>query len=381
MNPGPRPIDRPEGDPERIPWWNTTLGEKEALACAQVVRHGQLGRGPRTEELEARLAQVLGVPAALCVPSGSAGLLLALMSLDIGPGDEVIVPDLTWIATAHAAVLLGARVVLVDCLPDRPVLDPDAAAAAVTPRTRAIVPVHLSGRAAPCTELRALCERRGIHLVEDATQALRSRGPQGALGTVEVIGVFSMGMSSLVSTGQGGVVVAREAVRFRRLQRGAQQGVVNDVGMEAYLHPGSNLEFTDLQAAVGLAQLEHLEQRVEHVRAVHERYAAGLAGLEGVRLEAFDLERGELPLWTEVRCRDRDHLRRGLCERHIETRLPHRPLHHAPHLGEGARDGDYPHAQRHASELLILPSGPSQPLENVDRVIDALVTDAGRRAA
>jgi len=362
----------------RISWWSTAFGEAEALATASAVRAGRLSRGPITEELEARLAHELGVRGALVVPSGSAALVAAMLAVEVGTGDEVIVPDLTWIATANAAALLGARAVPVDCLEDRPLIDPEAVRRAMTPRTKAVVPVHLAGRAAPMTELRELCDGSGAALIEDAAQALGSRGPDGLLGTQGDVGVFSLGVAKLVSTGQGGVVVSNEPRILDRLRRIAFHGVeyasedVPTTGFEErYRHLGLNLKFSDVLAAIGLEQLGRLEEKRARVREVHERYDAGLACLGEVAVEPFDLDGGELPLWTEVRCAERDALRARLTERGVETRLQHRPLHHAAHLAveQGAR---FPAAERHARELLILPSGPSRSLEEVDRVVEEL---------
>ena len=360
---------------EQISWWRTYLGEEEAQASAAAIRDGHLSRGPLTAFLESELAEQLGVPHAVLVPSGSMGLLLALMALDVGPGDEVIVPDLTWIATAHAASVLGAKVVLVDCEAERPLLDVKAVEAAITPRTKAILPVHLAGRAVPLDELRALAKSRGIAIVEDAAQAFASRTPEGPLGTLGDIGIFSLGVAKLVSTGQGGIVVTKDDELAQRLRDASWHGVRNG-DEEAYVRLGMNMKFSDVLAAVGRQQLRRLGAKTAHVRAVYERYRDGLADVPGIEVEPIDLASGELPLWTEVRCDDRDGVREALAAVGIETHLPHRPLHHAPHLKDGAADAAFPNAERHARELLILPSGPAQSITNVDRVINALTKRA-----
>ena len=350
----------------------THCGEAEAVAAAQAVRSRQLSQGPLSAELEARLAAFVGSRHAVITPSGSAALLLAMIALGIGPGDEVIVPDITWIATAHGAALLGAKVVLADCLPDLPLLDPVAVARAITPRTRAILPVHLAGRRAPVDPVLDLARPRGIAVVEDVAQALGARHLGRHLGTSGDMGIYSLGITKLVATGQGGFVATDDDALAERLRTAKVHGV-RLMPAEDYQGLGINLKFPDILAAVGLVQLGRIEEKMANVRAVYHRYTEGLRNHPSVSVVPSALETGELPLWTEVRCRSRNRLVAHLTARGIETRLPHRPLHHAAHLGANGTDDDFPNASRLGAEMLILPSGPAQPLENVDRVIEAVL--------
>jgi dTDP-4-amino-4,6-dideoxygalactose transaminase len=235
---------------EPVSWWRTAIGEDERATILDSLARERISMGAVTAELEAELCRRLEVPYAVATTSGSVALMMALLALDIGPGDEVIVPTRTFIATAHAASLLGARVVLVDCGAESPNLDVERLAAHITDRTKAIIPVHLNGRAVDARVFE-IARQRGLAVVEDAAQALYSRTPQGYLGTLGDIGCFSFGMVKLASTGQGGALVTRDEALYRRLVAIRNHGV-RDVVSHDYLGVGGNFKFTDILASIGL---------------------------------------------------------------------------------------------------------------------------------
>ncbi len=237
---------------EPVSWWRTAIGEDERATILDSLARERISMGAVTAELEAELCRRLEVPYAVATTSGSVALMMALLALDIGPGDEVIVPTRTFIATAHAASLLGARVVLVDCGAESPNLDVERLAAHITDRTKAIIPVHLNGRAVDARVFE-IARQRGLAVVEDAAQALYSRTPQGYLGTLGDIGCFSFGMVKLTSTGQGGALVTRDEALYRRLVAIRNHGV-RDVVSHDYLGVGGNFKFTDILASIGLWQ-------------------------------------------------------------------------------------------------------------------------------
>ena len=238
----------------RIPWWRTSFGEEEVQAIAEAIRAEHITMGPITAELEKKLAEALGVPYAVVTTSGSVALLMALIALGIEPGDEVILPNRTFVATAHAVVLLGAKVVLVDVRQDIPVLDVTQLRAKITPRTKAIMPVHLCGRGGDLEELLRIAKEHGLLVVEDACQAIFSRGEQGYLGTRSDAGCYSLGITKLIGTGQGGLVVTRDVETYQKLRLVRNHGVA-DVFKADFNLLGFNFKFTDMMAALGLVQL------------------------------------------------------------------------------------------------------------------------------
>lgn len=356
-----------------IGWWSTHLGEEEISAANAAMQDRGFSMGGVTAALERDIAKRLGAGHAVVVPSGSAALLVALMALEVGVGDEVIVPDVTWIATAHAARLLGADVRLAETLADRPVMDTARLPDLVNDRTKAILPVHVNGRAVDMKPLLALAEERGIAVVEDAAQALGSRTAVGYLGTLGAMGVYSLSLTKLVSVGQGGVVVTNDDALYERLLSVRTHGVANYGFEERYLGLGFNFKVSDVLSAIGRVQFSRLDEKVAHVKAVYAHYCEGLDGINGLRIIPVDVEGGEVPLWTEVLCDDRRAVMAHLGSHGIKTRPYHPALHTAPHLPDAV---DHSNASRFGECGLVLPSGPSQPLDAVRRTIAALKSSA-----
>jgi perosamine synthetase len=351
-----------------IRWWRNDLGDDEIAAVAAAIRQRRLNYGPECEAFEAALARYLGVPYVIGTPSGSAALLLALKACGVGPGDEVIVPALTFIAPAHAALWLGARVRLVDVSAGRPVVHPDDVQRAVTRHTRAIVCVHLNGRAVDIDAIRASVGDRPVALIEDGAQALGSRNAGRFLGTLADVGAFSLSISKLITTGEGGFVVTADEGRYRQLAKLRNHGVLS-LADNVFPELGFNFRPTGLQAAVGLAQLRKIDAKIAALRQVYRRYQAMLDALPSIRLLEVNLDSGEVPLWVEVLCAERDHVVRALQQRGIEAKPFHPCLSESPHLHAA---GDFPNARRFAAEGLILPCGPDQRAADLGRVADAL---------
>jgi perosamine synthetase len=356
---------------DKITWWRTSVGDEARDRVISTIGAENFSDGPVTRALEREFATALGVPHALLVPSGSAALLLALLACDVGPGDEVIVPDVTWVATAHAAALLGAKVRLVDTRPDLPLMDVTLVEPLIGPKTRVIMPVHLNGRQVDMVALVALAARHGVRIVEDAAQAIFSKAAAGKAGTIGDIGCYSLGMTKLISTGQGGLVVTRDAALHDKLHAAKYHGVTTDhEGIETYSSLGFNFKFNDVAAAVGFDQVLNADDRIAAVCRIYEAYEDGLANLPHLRLLAVDLAAGEVPLWTEIRTPHREALYHYLAQRGIMTRRLHPPLHLAPHLSDD--QSRFPCAIKLSAEGLCLPCGPAQSMSNVERVIETL---------
>lgn len=351
-----------------ISWWRTDLSEAEAASAARAIREEHLSQGPVVSEFEARLAEYLGVPYVVATTSGSMSLLMALWTLGVGPGDEVIVPNRTWIATAHAAVLLGAKVRLVDVEKDRPIIDPDGIEEAITTRTKAIIPVHLNGRSADMREINRIAHKHGLRVVEDAAQALGSRNCDGLLGTQSDLGCFSLSVAKIITTGQGGFVATRDRTLYEKMIALRMHGVQSVVDAE-WIQPGFNFRFTDILAAIGLVQVTQLDERIKTVRTIYSRYAAAIRDLPFLELIPSNIEAGEVPVYIEVLCKERDALIAFLADRNIQSRPFYPDLDRATYL---SGTGEFPNSRRYGNEGIYLPCGPGQSMANIDAVLDAL---------
>ena len=366
-----------------IQWWRTEVGEAEVAKVADSIRAERISNGPVTGELEAAIAATLDVPYVVCTTSGSMALTLALLTLGVGPGDEVIVPNRTFMATAHAALVLGAKVRLVDTRADIPALDVAQVEAAITPRTKAILPVHLNGRAVDMPALAKIAKKHGLALVEDTAQAFLSKAPFGWLGAQSDLGCFSLGMTKLISTGQGGFVVTRDEALYRKMRRVQCHGVV-DTLTDNYEMLGSNFKFNDVLASLGVIQLQRGPAKIAHVTKVYEKYRLSLDRLHGLEIIPVMVETGEVPLWTEIvvhsGAEERARLMAFLAERGIQTRRFLPDLDRSQYLGNG---GDFVNSRRFEAGGMFLPGGPAQPMANVERTIEALHEYAAlrRRAA
>jgi len=353
----------------RIPFWYTKLGAAESEAVARCIRDGRLSQGPVTEEFEQELASFLGVPHVVATTSGSAALYLAAAGLGIRAGDEVIVPDRTFMATAHAMMLAGANVRLVDAEPNRTVIDASLIEAAITSRTKAIVPVHLNGNAADIRTIRRIAAAHGLFVIEDAAQAFGSRSVDGYLGTRTDAGCFSLGVTKLITTGQGGFVATHDLALAQRMRAFRSHGV-HDTYDSSYEHFGFNLKFTDIAASIGLIQLGKVAAKIDAHRSVYDFYRKALNGLDFVRVSPVDSNPGCVPLWTEAFVADRKRVILMLDKGGIQVRPFLPSLHVSSYLGS-FDDNEFPHSNAFGRQGIFLPSGPDMPDEWLERVAAA----------
>ena len=273
--------------PEPIPVAGPWITEREAELAADAARHAW---GPDHYAFNARFermfADYIGVAHAVSLPHATAGLHLSLAALGIGPGDEVIVPDVTWIASAAPVVYVGAEPVLVDILPVTWCLDPAAAEAAIGPRTRAIIGVDLYGSACDWDALAAIAGRHSLHLIEDAAEALGSEYRGSRAGKLGKTGVFSFHGSKTLATGEGGMLVTDDKAVLARVQTLRDHG--RPPGDQLFLNEEVAFKYkmSGVTAALGIAQMERIDELVAYKRAIFGWYAERLGDLQGVALNA-----------------------------------------------------------------------------------------------
>lgn len=273
--------------PVMIPW----LGKAEADAAAEAVLSGWVAQGPRVARFEEEFAARVGARHAVAVSSCTTALHLALVACGIGPGDEVIVPSFSFIATANAVRYVGATPVFADVDLETGNLTPETVEPVVTDRTRAVMLVHQGGMPADVDAMRTLCIRHGLELVEDAACAIGSEYLGKPVGAGSAIAAWSFHPRKLLTTGEGGMLTLdREdwAGRLRRLREhamdlsAAARHASSGPTFESYLETGFNYRMTDIQAAVGLVQLEKLDAMVERRRQLADRYYELLADIPGL---------------------------------------------------------------------------------------------------
>lgn len=345
------------------------LRDDIVAAVGAVLDHGQFILGPEVERFERALAALCEVRHTVGVASGTDALILSLRALGIGPGDEVITVPNVFPATASAITLAGARPVFVDVREDLN-LDPDALEAAVSPRTKAILVVHLTGRPADMHPVMRIAERHRLLVIEDCAQAMGARYHGQPVGSFGAAGCFSFHPLKVLSgCGDGGAVVTNDASLAQRLVKARNHGLCSRDECEAW---GVNSRLDTLQATILSAKLSYLEGWIAERRAVAAFYRAQLAGI--VRVPEERPHECCVYQTFVVQAERRDELQRHLARRGIETMVHYRiPLHlQEAARGLGYRAGDFPVAERLARTILSLPIWPGLGRVEQEAAVDAI---------
>lgn len=361
----------------RIPLSVPSFVGREAKYLQECVESGWVAaRGPFVERFEDLFAAIHDRASAVSAASGTAALHTAMADLGLRAGDEVIVPTLTFIASVNPIRYVGATPVFVDADPTTYTLDVEAVERAVGPRTRAIVAVHLYGQPVDMDPILDVATRHDLAVIEDATEALGARYRGRACGTIGDVGCFSFNGNKLITSGGGGMLLARSAERLEHIRFLTLQG--RDPDRLEYVHSevGFNYTLSNVQAAVGLAQLEGLEERLIRKRAIASRYAAGLADVAG--LKPFrQPEWADGSFWLNAVLvdhayeRTRDETIAALSAAGIDSRPFFTPIHLLPPYREFATN-PFPVSERLHQQGVLLPSSPSLTDDDQARVIGAL---------
>jgi perosamine synthetase len=339
------------------PW----LDEREEDLVVEVLRSGRLSLGPTSDRFEEAFADAVGAPYAAAVASGTAGLHLLCVANQVAPGDEVITSPYSFVASANCAVYVGATPVFADIDGRTLNLDPAAAEAAVTERTRAVVAVDIYGYPCELDELRAVCERHGLVLVQDACQALGARYKQRPVGSHGPSAVFAFYPNKQITTGEGGVVTTHSEREWRLLRSLRNQGRADSGGWLEHARLGFNYRLDDVRAAIGLGQLEKLDEILARRSSVAARYAELLADVEGLGLPCED-DADHLRSWfvyvvTLPAGSDREAIIDTLASRGVHSARYLPCIHLQPYMRErfGFREGLCPVAEEMSARTLALP--------------------------
>lgn len=348
----------------RINTWNISLGEQEAQAAYKSIMERNLSEGVKVKELENRLASFLGRKYAICVPNGSSAVLLAMMGIGIQPGDEVIIPDFTFIATGHAPKLLGANVILADTKEDVPLLDVERAMELLTPKTKAIVPVHLNGRRADTKILKERLKGTGVYVIDDSCQAFASGTEGDYAGCDADIACYSFAVTKIMTTAQGGFVATDDDELYARMKRLKMQGMDNIFESNVYQLAGFNLKYTDILASIGLIQLEKIQQKVEASRFNYKMYSEALR--EKAQFKLIPTKEDEVVYTPDILCENAKIVRAFLEDKEIQVRPAGACLHKANYFEKRM---PYHNAEYFEEHLLYMPGGPDQRIENIETTI------------
>ncbi len=362
-----------------IPVSEPILDGNEAAYLAECIETKSISsQGAFVRRLEEGLAALAGHRYGIAVTNGTAALELCVKALGVGPGDEVILPAFTIISCAAAVVRAGATPVLVDCEPDTWNMAVDRVAEKITPRTKAIMAVHIYGLPVDMNPLAAVAGEHGIPIIEDAAEAIGLTYGGRQCGGIGLISAYSFYANKHVTTGEGGMVttsdpeIAEKCRSYRNLCFGSKRFVHEELGW--------NMRLSNLQAAIGVAQLERLEATLGRKRAIGRRYTEKLAGVSGLRLPLERTDKADNAYWVYGVVLDKEigfdaaEAIRGLTERRIDSRPFFWPMHEQPVFRRmGLFDGEsYPVSENLARCGLYLPSGVALTDDQLDRVVEAV---------
>jgi len=375
---------------EFLPLARPTLGEEEIQEVVDTLRSGWLTTGPKVERFEGIFKEYLGVPEAVAVSSGTAGLHLALLAAGVGAGDEVITTSMSFAATANAIVLCGAKPIFADCDPDTLNIDLRGVEARITAKTKAIVPVHFAGQPCAMDELMEIARRRAVPLIEDAAHALGTEYKGRKIGALGDMAVFSFHPIKTITTGEGGMVVTSNRewaermrlLRFHGISTSAWQRHAGGRSPRYSIQlPGFKYTMMDLQAAIGIHQMDKMDRFVERRTSLAGLYRLGFGEVKGARplgLVSYPQRHAwhifVVQLELEKLTIDRDRFLDLLKERNIGSGIHFPALHMQPYYQEkwGYRSGDFPNAERASERILSLPLFPTMSEEDVWDVVRAV---------
>lgn len=350
--------------PQIQPW----IDDSELEELAKVIKSTYISENEATKEFEQRLQEITGAKYVIAYANGTLGLAAALMVLGIGSGDEVIVPDLTFIATANAVILAGATPVLCDINEKGWQMSPSSFRSKITSKTKAVIPVHLYGQSAEMDEIMAIAKEHKIFVIEDAAESIGTTYKNKHVGTIGDIGMISFYANKIITSGEGAVMLTDDATLAKELYKMKNHGREKK-GIFIHESIGFNFSFSDLHAAVGISQLKKLPKILSRKKEINDKYISELKSI----VKFFEHSSDVSPVYwfTNIEVPSAEKLEIFLKENGIGSRRYFYPLHMQP-CYKGKFGNDFPNAQNAYETGLSLPSSYSLTNEQQDYVISKI---------
>lgn len=346
-----------------IDWWSTGFGQSEIDSISEAIHNKNISQGKINTLLEENFAKALNVKFAVTSPNGTQAILIALHSVGVRGGDEVIVSSLTAIGTANAIFGLGGKPIFVDSSWENPNLDVKKIEEKISNKTKAILIVHYNGISVDMDAVIKISNKFGIPVIEDAAQAMFSKSKNQYLGTFLNAGTFSFAVSKIISSGQGGITVTNDEKLYNEMKRLKIQD------RDEYDSPTFNMKFTDIQASMLIPQLNEISKKIVKLKEIYQMYATAFKDLKAIEMVGNANEPGELPLWAIAKCQRRDELYNFLVANDIRPLKWPRPLNEAKWF---QAKGDFPNASYWSSQGLRLPCGPARNFDDIKKTIDII---------
>lgn len=378
---------------EVLPVFRPAMGEEEIKAVAEVIRSGWIGLGPKTEKFENKFSEYVNAKYAIGLNSATAALHLSLLTLGIKSGDEVLVPALTFVSTAHAAVYVGAKPVFVDVDEETLCMDPEDLKRKITKKSKAVIPVHYGGHAVDLDAIHKIAKKHQLFVIEDASHACGSKYKGKMIGGLSDLTCFSFHAVKNLATGDGGMVTTNNKILAEKIKCLRWVGINKEtwereekVLTKGYRQYGWHYEVTelgykyhmnDLAAAIGLVQLKNLNRNNKKRNLLAKRYDEKLGDLNFLKIPT-------VRTWTDtarhnyvIKTKYRDQLNLFLKDKMISSGVHYMPIHYHPYYRNQNLVANVPVTEKIWKELLTLPLYPTLSLSDQDRVINA-VTKFGK---
>lgn len=374
-----------------IPVFRPNFGKEEIEAVSNVLKSGWIGLGPKTEEFEKRFANYVGTPFAIALNSATSALHLALVAAGIGKGDEVIVPSLTFVSTAHAVMYVGATPVFADVERDSLCISPDDVEKKITKRTKSIIPVHYGGHPADLDRLKEIAYTHGLIIIEDASHACGSLYRGQKIGSISPFTCFSFHAVKNLATGDGGMITVKDKKIAERLKRLRWVGIskntwdrleeISEDDNRSYRAYGWHYEIeelgykyhmNDINAALGIVQLQKLDKANNRRRELAKRYDQGFKNIAEIRCPVLHTDIVSAQHNYVIRCKERDKLHLFLRELNISTGVHYMPLHLQPYYKKLYPKTKLPVTETEWKQLLTLPLYPMLAQKQQDHIISSI---------
>jgi perosamine synthetase len=359
-----------------INWWNTTLGLNEKKSLINSFISKKLSQGIKTEELEKQLSKEMDVPYVVVTNSGTSAIYISLLALGLKKNQEVIVPNLTWIATAQPVISCGAKPILIDNKSDLPLINEDLIQKKITKKTKGIIAVQFHGRVCNMEAINKIAKKNKLFVLEDACKSMFSRSKYGYMGTIGDVGCFSLGMVSLLTVGYGGFLVTKKKSIYEKAKLIRDHGCVRN-DWDDYKYMGLNFKISDLLSSIGLEQLKRKENKINHINQIYDLYVAKLKKSSLYEIVPVNRKAGEIPICVDIICKNRNKFSKELKKLGIQTSKIHPPLSFAKYINSNSKN--LKNSENFAKNGLMLPSGPNQPLKNVKKTIEILNKNYGNK--
>lgn len=355
----------------KIDWWKTNFQSREKKFLLKAFDDKNFTSGKNNFILENKLKNIFGSKYCITCNSGTSALIMSLISLDIKPGDEIIVPNFTWIATANAAAILGAKLKLVDCKKNTPIMDENKIEHLITSRTKAIIAVNFHGRSCNYKKILSLGKKYKISIIEDNCKGIKGLSNKKKLGTLGIMGCHSLGMISLLPVGFGGFIITNNKSLAKKLKYIRDNGVNRDFKSEKLSFLGANFKLSGLLASLANSQIKSLDTKIKKLKKIYNLYKNNLNN-PNVKLLDINIGKGEIPLCIDLFSKQRNKLEKYLKSKGILISKFHVNISESRLVNIKNKNSLYKNSYMFSNYGFMPPCGPDQNLKDISKVISQI---------